>query len=98
MIARSLLVAVAVVAPLGAQVAQQSAVQRSALHDYRLVKVAEGFVNPWSIAFLPSGEILVTERAGRLRVIRNGQLAPEPVAGHASRHVLPQGTSSGPAA
>ena len=91
MIRRSLLLAVAAVAPLGAQVTQQAAVHRSALHDYRIVKVAEGFVNPWSIAFLPSGEILVTERAGRLRVIRNGQLAPEPVAGLPKIRVAGQG-------
>lgn len=66
----------------GQQVVQQTEpVQRSALHDYRVVKVADGLVNPWSIAFLPSGEILVTERPGRLRVIRDGQLLPEPVAG-----------------
>ncbi len=43
--------------------------------------LAEGLVNPWSIAFLPDGTILVTERPGRLRVIRNGALAGEPVAG-----------------
>lgn len=43
--------------------------------------LAEGLVNPWSIAFLPDGSMLVTERAGRLRVIRNGKLVSEPVAG-----------------
>ena len=60
---------------------QPPATLRSALHDYRVVRVAEGLQNPWSIAFLPGGDILVTERPGRLRVIRNGQLLPEPVAG-----------------
>jgi glucose/arabinose dehydrogenase len=91
MIRRSFVLALAALTPLGAQVTQQAAVQRSALHNYRVVKVAEGFVNPWSIAFLPSGEILVTERAGRLRVIRNGQLAPEPVAGLPRIRVAGQG-------
>ena len=43
--------------------------------------LADGLVNPWCIAFLPDGEILVTEREGRLRVIRNGALAPDPVEG-----------------
>lgn len=43
--------------------------------------LAEGLVNPWSIAFLPDGTILVTEREGRLRIIRNGALVAEPVAG-----------------
>lgn len=56
-------------------------VQRSALHDYRIVTVAEGLVNPWSIAFLPGGDMLVTERPGRLRIIRNGRLLPDAVPG-----------------
>jgi len=43
--------------------------------------LAEGLVNPWCVAFLPNGDILVTERAGRLRLIRDGALAAEPVAG-----------------
>ena len=47
-----------------------SGVQRSALHDYRVVTVAEGLMNPWSIAFLPGGDMLVTERPGRLRSLR----------------------------
>lgn len=47
----------------------------------RIETLAEGLVNPWSIAFLPDGTILVAERPGRLRVIRDGRLAAEPVAG-----------------
>ena len=43
--------------------------------------LAEGLVNPWCVAFLPDGAILVTERPGRLRVIRDGALVDEPVAG-----------------
>lgn len=68
-------------ATLLATTAAAQTVHRSALHDYRVVTVAEGLVNPWSIAFLPSGEMLVTERPGRLRIVRNGRLLPEPVAG-----------------
>ena len=59
----------------------QAPVQKSALHDYRVVTVAEGLINPWSMAFLPGGDMLVTERPGRLRIIRNGRLLAEPVAG-----------------
>ncbi|HBS30495.1 MAG TPA: glucose dehydrogenase [Parvularcula sp.] len=47
----------------------------------RVETLAEGLVNPWSIAFLPDGAILVTEREGRLRVIRDDRLVAEPVAG-----------------
>jgi glucose/arabinose dehydrogenase len=47
----------------------------------RVVPVATGLSHPWSLAFLPGGDMLVTERAGRLRIVRNGQLAAEPVPG-----------------
>ena len=59
----------------------QSPVYRSALHDFQLVTVADGLVNPWSIAFLPDGDMLVTERPGRLRIVRNGTLLFDPVPG-----------------
>jgi glucose/arabinose dehydrogenase len=49
--------------------------------DYRQVAVAEGLEHPWSIAWLPDGTALVTERPGRLRAIRNGRLDPTPIAG-----------------
>jgi glucose/arabinose dehydrogenase len=51
--------------------------------DYgiRVVELAAGLENPWSLAFLPDGELLVTERAGRLRVVRNGTLDPDPIPG-----------------
>jgi glucose/arabinose dehydrogenase len=61
--------------------ASQAPVQRSAMHDYRIVTVAEGLINPWSIAFLPNGDLLVTERPGRLRIVRNGKLLPDAVQG-----------------
>jgi len=40
-----------------------------------------GFNYPYALAFLPNGNILVTERAGRLRIVRDGKLDPEPIAG-----------------
>jgi glucose/arabinose dehydrogenase len=47
-----------------------------------LVRVlARGLSHPWSLAFLPEGDILITEREGRLRVFRDGVLDPMPVAG-----------------
>src|SRR5688500_9470162 len=53
----------------------------SAVHDYRVVTVVDGLVQPWSIAFLPGGDILITERPGRLRIVRQGKLLPQPVDG-----------------
>jgi glucose/arabinose dehydrogenase len=49
--------------------------------NLRVVVVARGLQQPWSIAFLPGGDLLVTERPGRLRLIKNGVLVPDPVAG-----------------
>jgi glucose/arabinose dehydrogenase len=53
---------------------------------YRVETVASGLEHPWSLAFLPDGRMLVTERPGRLRLIEPGpdgrpQLREEPVAG-----------------
>ena len=56
-------------------------VMRGAVHDYQVVTVAEGLVHPWGIAFLPDGAMLVTERDGNLRVVRDGVLSPSPVSG-----------------
>ncbi len=47
----------------------------------RVVTVAEGLASPWSMVFLPDGDILVTERPGRLRLISDGVLQTEPIAG-----------------
>jgi len=48
---------------------------------YRLKRVAEGLEFPWSLAFLPDGRMLVTERPGRLRIVSaDGRLSP-PVRG-----------------
>jgi glucose/arabinose dehydrogenase len=49
--------------------------------DIRVVVVASGLSHPWSLAFLPDGSMLVTERSGRLRIIRKGVLDPQPIAG-----------------
>lgn len=43
--------------------------------------VTKGLVQPWGMAFLPDGGILVTERPGRLRLVRNGVLEAAPIAG-----------------
>jgi glucose/arabinose dehydrogenase len=62
--------------PAGAQTA------RTEEHVVRAVTVVAGLDHPWSVAFLPDGRMLITERPGRLRVVgKDGQLAPRPVAG-----------------
>lgn len=55
--------------------------QHSQEHDYVFETIAEGLEVPWSMTFLPDGRMLVTERAGRLRVVENGQLRPDAVDG-----------------
>jgi aldose sugar dehydrogenase len=48
---------------------------------YDILTVAEGLVNPWSLAFLPGGKMLVTERPGRLRVVTADGKLSAPVTG-----------------
>ena len=46
------------------------------------VEVAvRGIDHPWGLAFLPNGDMLITERDGKLRVVRKGALDPNPVTG-----------------
>jgi aldose sugar dehydrogenase len=52
-----------------------------AAHGWRVETVAGGLEHPWSIAWLPDGSTLITERPGRLRQLRDGRLDPEPIAG-----------------
>ena len=62
---------------------------RSAAGDITVETVAGGLVNPWALAFLPDGRMLVTERPGRMRIVtRDGKLSP-PIDG------VPQVAASG---
>ena len=78
---RILLVCVLVNGPAGVSHAEPAEVYESARHSFRVVTVAEALDHPWSVAWLPSGEMLVTERPGRLRILRHGKLDPDPVEG-----------------
>ncbi|MFW5823522.1 MAG: PQQ-dependent sugar dehydrogenase [Marinobacter sp.] len=49
--------------------------------DFKVETVVSGLEHPWALAFLPDGDQLVTERAGRLRVIEDGELREQPVDG-----------------
>ena len=53
---------------------------------YKVTEIAKGLNHPWSMAFLPDGSILVTERVGRLRIIRGGSLLPQAIAGVPAVH------------
>jgi len=50
-------------------------------HKIRVTVVTKGLVHPWALAFLPDGRMLVTERPGRIRVVRDGVLDPKPIGG-----------------
>jgi glucose/arabinose dehydrogenase len=70
--------ALAFIAPAAAQDAQRVKTDRT---DVTVETVARGLTNPWGLAFLPDGRMLVTERPGRLRVVSaNGELS-QPLAG-----------------
>src|SRR5512140_2392081 len=45
----------------------------------RAETVVDGLETPWSLAFLPGGDVLVSERPGRVRLVHDGKLEPEPV-------------------
>ena len=74
----ALVIVMALMAATGTASGQTIASER---HEFRLTTLARGLVHPWSLAFLPDGDMLVTERRGRLRIIRNGRLDPAPVPG-----------------
>ena len=55
------------------------------------VTVVDGLEHPWSMAWLPNGDMLITERPGRLRRVSNGVLDPTPIAGVPDVLALRQG-------
>jgi aldose sugar dehydrogenase len=72
----ALLAALLAAAPAAAQVVKTDEA------SFRVVTVVDRLEHPWGLAFLPDGRMLVTERAGRLRIVgRDGRLVPQPVAG-----------------
>ena len=70
----------ALLATAAASVSAQS-IYNAANHDYRVVTVADDLVQPWSMAWLPDGDMLITEKPGRLRIVRDGNLLPEAIPG-----------------
>jgi glucose/arabinose dehydrogenase len=66
---------------ISATEAAEPRVVQSERHTFRVVVLVEGLEHAWGLAFLPDGRLLVTERPGRLRLIANGRLDPQPIGG-----------------
>ena len=62
---------------------------KTELHTVRASVVVSGIAQPWGMAWLPDGRLLITEKGGTLRIVRGGRLLPDPVAG------LPKATVHG---
>ncbi|MEX2611248.1 MAG: PQQ-dependent sugar dehydrogenase [Gemmatimonadota bacterium] len=65
--------------------------QRSEHHAFTVDTVVTGLEHPWGMAFLPDGGMLVTERPGRLRLVRDGQLQAAPIFGVPAVYARGQG-------
>lgn len=68
-------------AVMGLSATASADVHESLLHNFTVNTVVEGLEHPWGMAFLPNGDMLITERPGRLRLVRDGQLVEEPITG-----------------
>lgn len=67
---------------------QPAGKKKAAPTQVHVTTMATGLVHPWSLAFLPNGDILVTERPGRLRILHDGKLDPESIAGVPKVHAV----------
>jgi len=54
---------------------------RTEEHTIRVRVLVQGLEHPWALAFLPDGRMLITEREGRLRIVRDDKLEPQAVSG-----------------
>ncbi len=72
--------------------AEASTVTQSEKHSFRVVELIRPLKHPWSIAWLPDGRMLITERSGTLRIAsKDFQLDPKPIAGLPEIRVASQG-------
>ncbi len=60
---------------------QPFVINTHAIGEVRVVPMVSGLSHPWSLAFLPDGDLLITERTGTLRMVRDGVLLPNPIEG-----------------
>ena len=69
-------------APLAtASVASAQTTYKSSAGPLAVDTVAKGLVHPWSLAFLPDGRMLVTERPGRMRIVTSDGKLSKPLGG-----------------
>lgn len=61
--------------------AQTNKTVKSEHYNLRATTVVEGLKNPWAVAFLPDGRMLITERSGAMRVVEKGKLLAAEIAG-----------------
>src|SRR5687768_3520115 len=83
---RSSLRIIAIAVPFAAVVFAAVGADRKTVQSekatFSVVTIVDGLQNPWSVAWLPDGRMLVTERAGRLRIVsKDLKLDPKPVEG-----------------
>lgn len=88
--ARRLLLA-AFLATISAAIPAAAQEFRSEDGPFRVVTVATGFEHPWGLAFLPDDRMLVTERPGRLRIVRPDGVLSDPVKGVPAVYAVGQG-------
>lgn len=66
----------------GASVAQAAEqIIQTQEHAVQITPLVRGLAHPWSLAFLPDGRLLITERRGTLRIVDKGKLIAKPVSG-----------------
>jgi aldose sugar dehydrogenase len=85
-VTRAIALSFAMFAPLAAAAPPLPAQAPIVTAGYRVSEIAAHLDHPWSMAFLPDGSLLVTERAGRLRIIKDGVLLPQAVSGVPAVH------------
>jgi glucose/arabinose dehydrogenase len=85
-IALGVMVAVALTSDMQGQPQGKEKAKKAKATVVHTTTIATGLWHPWSLAWLPNGDMLVTERNGKLRTVRDGKLDPDPVPGVPAVH------------